>query len=105
MTEKYTIDDAGCYVDSARGIYATDAVVELAEAHGMAYIDACDPGKDGHTDCQDAYFPSRFAGCEWAGDCEDEADDYMNAHYGVDGAYWGRNDNGDWGLWTIEDDE
>jgi hypothetical protein len=32
-------------------------------------------------------------------DWQAEAEEYMNAEFPVEGAYWGRNKNGDWGLW------
>lgn len=81
MSNPYTADDAGCYVDGARGIYSSDAVVVFAEDHGMPKADATIPSID----------------------LEDDADEYMNDHYPVDGYFWGRNENGDWGLWNTEE--
>lgn len=98
---KYTIEDCGCYVDGARGIYAIDEIVSIAESHGGRVHDCDMQGHDHGETC----FESRFAGCEFAGDVEYGCDDYMNTHFGVDGAYWGRNENGDWGLWEIDDYE
>ena len=98
IEQVYTLDDCGCYVDSAWGIYATDKVVEIAREHGA------DIKHDADCEHVETCFPSEFAGCECSGDYEDEADNYMNEYYGVDGAYWGRNENGDWGLWTIDED-
>jgi len=40
-------------------------------------------------------FGVEHLGCEFAYEYEDEADEYMNEHYGVKGAYWG--------LWKTED--
>jgi hypothetical protein len=96
----YTAEDVGCYVDGARGIYAIDAIVEFAESHGMA-DQTCDTSNHTHEETHD---DSRFAGCEFAGEIEDEIDDFMNTTYPVNGAYWGRNENSDWGLWTIENE-
>ncbi len=31
---KYTLNDVGCYVDGASGIYAIDEIVRFAESHG-----------------------------------------------------------------------
>lgn len=95
MTNSYTRADCGCYVDGARGIYAVDAIIAFACDHGA------DIRHDAQEDCDHAAtcFDSDFAGCEFACDYEDEATDYMNAHYSVDSAYWGRNEYGDWGLW------
>lgn len=96
MTNIYTADHAGCYVDGSRGIYSTDAIVDFARHRG-AVIDHDPACTDNHADtCHD----SEFAGCEWAGDYEREADEYMNQTYPVDGHFWGRNENGDWGLWS-----
>lgn len=92
---KYEFSDCGCYVDGSHGIYAIDAIVEFAERHGFT-IEPCD---DQH---YETCFESRFAGCEFAGEIEDEASDYMNANYPVDGAGWGRSEQGDWGLWESE---
>ncbi len=105
-TNKYTLKDCGCYVDGARGIYAIDAIVEIAEAHGLR-DQTCGIDHEHDETCDE----SRFAGCEFAGEIEDACDDYMNKHFSVDstdensndGAYWGRNENGDWGLWQIDE--
>lgn len=84
MQREYTTMDVGCYVDGARGIYAVEAIVDFARSHG-AVIE-----RDDQTCFESEY--------------EDEADDYMNADYPVDGCFWGRNDNGDWGLWPYDDE-
>jgi hypothetical protein len=95
----YTTADAGCYVDACRGIYATDAIVAFAVAHGADITH--DPTCETHAETCDA---STFAGCTWQGEYEDEADAYMNARYPVAGHSWGRQpDTGDWGLWADED--
>lgn len=93
---RYSPDDAGCYVDAARGIYAPDGIVEFARAHG-ARIDHGEDCVAGHTS---TCFPSEWAGCDLASEAVDEATDYMNATYPVPGHYWGfAPDSGDWGLW------
>lgn len=94
----YTRDDCGCYVDGVRGIYMIDEIASFARAHGMT-IDH-DPSDHEHVETCDE---SEFAGCEFAGEIEDEINDYMNAHFCPDGCYWGRSDRGDWGLWECED--
>ncbi|MGH8651534.1 MAG: hypothetical protein ACREYE_04835, partial [Gammaproteobacteria bacterium] len=88
---KYTARDAGCYLDSARGIYMTDEIVDFARSHGAKIKRDCDCSHD------QSCFDSEFASCEWIGDYEDEADAHMNDHYSVPGHYWGRNEYGDWG--------
>lgn len=95
---KYTLSDIGCYVDGARGIYSIDAITSFADSHGME-IDECEKDHE-HAPTFEA---SRFAGCEFANEVESECDEYMNATHGVDGAYWGRNEQGDWGLWEVDD--
>ncbi len=96
----YTLADVGCYVDGSRGIYAIDRIVEIAEANGMAEPEPCEC--EGHgVVWQRASSP--WAGCEYVGEREDDCDDYMNEHHGVDGASWGRSEAGDWGLWECEE--
>jgi hypothetical protein len=51
-------------------------------------------GVDGH---------STYADCDFGGEIEDECDTYMNDKHGVDGAFWGRSEAGDWGLWECEE--
>jgi hypothetical protein len=92
--KQYTLQDVGCYVDGARGIYAVDTIVEFAESHGAVIEPCIDDHKHDETSSQ-----SRFGGCEFANEIEDEATGYMNENYPVEGASWGRNENGDWGLW------
>ena len=89
----YTLDDCGCYVDGARGIYAIDMIVDFAESHGFELGDD-DPMNP---------LPESLSDCEWSSEIEDDVDSFMNETFNVDGAYWGRNEQGDWGLWTIEE--
>lgn len=95
----YSASDAGCYVDSHAGIYATDEIVGIARDHGaeIAHPEAC---KRKHAE---TWSGSEFAGCEFFGEYEDDADAFMNENFSVDGYYWGRNECGDWGLWLEED--
>lgn len=90
--------ELGPYVDSALGIYMTDAIVGFARAHGATIQHA--PGCD-HADTA---FSSEFGGCPWVGEYEDLADAYMTDHHPVEGAYWGRSEIGDWGLWPVEEE-
>ena len=101
-TTKYTRDDVGCYVDGVRGIYAIERIVTIAESHGMPSQMPCsDPNCDRRT--RDEYRAGDDSYTEWVScecaEIEDECDDYMNEHYAVDGCYWGRSEQGDWGLW------
>ncbi len=97
-TPQYNLDDCGCYVDCARGIYAIDKIVSFAESHGM-------PSPEVPEHNQTTVFQSRFASYEFSSEIEDEATDYMNDKYAVDGAYWGRSEQGDWGLFQTEDNQ
>jgi hypothetical protein len=96
--ERYTLADVGCYVDGARGIYATDRIIEIAIEHGMEALASCECGQHLPT-----AFNSDYAGCEFIGEVEDEVDSFMNSQHAVDGAFWGRSEQGDWGLWTTDD--
>ncbi len=91
---RYSPKDAGCYVDGARGIYATDAIVEFAETHGF----------DLHDDDPANPLPESLADYEFADELEDEATDYMNEKHAVANHSWGRNENGDWGLWANDNE-
>jgi len=101
MSKKVTYQrsDAGCYVDSVRGIYAVDSIVEFAESHGfLVVLNKCD--------CQSPPIShSRASECAFSDGIEDEATSFMNDNFPVDGHFWGRNDNGDWGLWESESEE
>ena len=96
MSQSYSDKDAGCYVDGAEGIYATDSIVDYVRANGATIERNC--GCDHTMSC----FESEFASCEYIGDYEDEAADCMNKHYPVPRHYWRRNEFGDWGLWEEE---
>jgi hypothetical protein len=84
--------EPGCYVDAARGIYAIDYIVSRAEAFGFV---------PSNCDCEYCKGPDSdgYAGCEFTGEVEDEVDQFMNNRFSIDGHHWGRNENGDWGLW------
>ena len=98
----------GCYVDGARGIYAIDSIIALAEARGFE-AKGCDDW-----DCARCHYGQHEAGdgsytewahCQFASEVEDEATEYMNEHQSVEGCYWGHVDGGDWGLWPTDDNE
>lgn len=87
--------EPGCYVDGARGIYAIDYVVSLAEGWGFVPSNCeCDwcsnPEHDGYSGCEFAY-----------SDLADEVDEFVNARFEIVDHTWGWHD-GDWGLWPIE---
>ena len=72
----YTLQNCGCYVDGARGIHTPAKIVMFANQHGARIV--------------------------LSEDAEQDADEHMNRAFGVEGAWWGRNENGDWGLWAVE---
>lgn len=91
--------ESGCYYDGARGRYIVDAVVSLAESYGFKPA-PCD------RECAGApHEPDEWSACEYGDEVEDDATAYMNEHFPADKAYWGRNEQSDWGLWTIDDAE
>lgn len=95
----YTAKDVGCFVDSARGIYMLDAIIAFVRCHGA---DIEHP-----KDCIEhvpLIYISELTGCPCSNDYEDKADAYMNKKFPVEGCFWGRNENGDWGLWTIKNE-
>ena len=87
----YSLKDCGCYVDSAHGIYAQDHIYTFAWQHG--FKPAFGEAFGGKTQLHEY---------EFANEIEDEIDSFMNDQFPCkDGeACWGRNQNGDWGLWT-----
>lgn len=97
----------GCYVDGARGIYAVDAIVALAEAFGFEAKD-CEDVTDGR--CADGQHEAgdgsytEWGHCQFANEVEDEATEYLNEHHGVEDCHWGRSEQGDWGLWPNEEE-
>jgi len=111
-TQTYTPSDVGCYADGSRGIYLTDFVVEFANDHGASITHNCDDkvceGRKGDEVepigilCHHDGIGS-FLYCTFDSEYGDEATNYMNEHYPVQGCYWGFID-GDWGLWTDSDD-
>lgn len=87
MAATYSKAHAGCYVDGARGIYAINRIVSFAMEHGW----------QSPPDAKDLE--------EFPNEIEDEADAYMNETFPVEGARWGRSEQGDWGLWATEEEE
>ncbi len=101
----------GCYVDSVRGIYMVDAIVALAEAFGfkakgceVSITDFCPRCHDGQHEAGDGSY-TEWSRCQFAGEVEDEATDYLNSEQSVEGCKWGRTEQGDWGLWPDDDND
>ena len=97
MKTEYKLIHCGCYVDSARGIYAIDGIVKFATNHGWSPTEESDKAF--------AEFGKSWSEYEFNDELESSIDEYMNEEYWVDGCYWGRNENGDWGLWENDNDD
>ena len=94
----FTKEDVGCYGDSSRGRYLVDRVVELAEDH--AGFDPFPAEAEEH-DPRD--FPGgSLADYEYSDELWDDAVEHLQA-VTEDGVYWGTNENGDFGLWEVEE--
>ena len=99
----------GCYVDSVRGLYMVDAIVALAEAFGFEakgcdVAEPCPRCHDGQHMAGDGSY-TEWSRCQSAGEVEDEATEYLNDKQSVESCYWGRTEQGDWGLWPNDDDD
>jgi len=87
IMDKYLASDAGCWFDSARGIYIGEEVIALAEGHGLKIAEE---DQTNRTPEGEGYHEL------W-----DEAEDYLQ-DFAPEGFYFGSNE-GDWGLWPAED--
>jgi len=99
MPRQWTPDDAGCYVDGARGIYAGEMIQEIARDEGRKDEILCCNGVLSDSECQcpshrdpEAYY--------WA---TEEAEEYLNEHCAPKDHYFGNSEQGDWGLWPVEE--
>ena len=84
---KVTTADVGCWLDSARGRYIVNKVIDLAIDNGF------DPKTEEPEDGWIEY--------EFVDELQDEAEEYLN-QFAPDGCYFGSNENCDWGLWQVE---
>tara|TARA_R100001530_G_scaffold106025_1_gene74051 strand:- start:1897 stop:2160 length:264 start_codon:yes stop_codon:yes gene_type:complete len=83
---KLTSADAGCWLDSARGRYIGEEVQHIAHSYGWkAKILSCDH--------------------EFYDDAWDEAEEYLNDKIAPEDFYFSSIDGGDWGLWSIENED
>lgn len=95
-----TKPEPGCYIDSHLGHYAHAECVKLAIAFGMPIDPFADWAIQKYDDCShESEYPN-----EAIHELCDEAEAFLNERQAVDGHYWGWND-GDFGLYPIEDDE
>ena len=99
----YTLNDAGVYVDYGyqNADETCERVIGIAKDHGFK-PKPYDTFLVLDLNVSDS---SDGVGNEWISEVADEATDYMNDHYPVDGAYWTFDgDAGGWGLF-VETDE
>lgn len=89
-TPAFTLADCGCWFDCSRGRYIGEAVIEAA-------ISAAWNPVPGGYDGQDA--DSEYYHEAW-----DAAENFLST-LAPDGAWFGANESGDWGLWESEPDE
>jgi hypothetical protein len=105
----FTIADIGPYADSARGIYTGALIIEMAATHGFK------PYGEDIFDSFDAWSPiDRWAWCtaweQYLTERDDylelweEAENYLNAMCD-DSVYFGSSEQGDWGLWSVDEEE
>lgn len=79
--------EIGCHFDSHRGIYQGEAVIELALEYGF------EVEEDDEENCH----PSGEFYCELWEEAENFLDDFAPHGY-----YFGQNENGDSGVWSVE---
>ncbi len=105
MSDKvFTSEARGCYADSARGIYiGQDVVIPMAEKYGFVK-ELCDC-----TYCHSHRLGNVYgveweiSRCEWYNEIWDEAENFLTSLC-EDGLYFGGNENGDFGLWEVENE-
>tara|TARA_R100000656_G_scaffold29698_3_gene26030 strand:- start:781 stop:1191 length:411 start_codon:yes stop_codon:yes gene_type:complete len=82
-----TENDAGCWLDGARGQYIGEEVQNIAANCGWK----------GETLSADQ---------EWYCEAWDEAEQYLNGNVAPKGFFFGTTSwGGDWGLWSVDEDE
>lgn len=99
----------GCYVDAARGRYVFDGIVQivlpLAQADGKL--------KELRDEVDRVFGANEVQRLKAVfGDDVDELRDlvedvlteYMESEHHREGYWWGRSEEGDWGLWEVQDD-
>jgi len=105
--DKVTAEDAGCWVNNARGIHMPSAIIVIAENFGYEiseelkkYIEENNKGVriPGSRSIIDTY--------EFINEELDDVDTWMNDHVAPAGFAFGMNpDWGNWGLYEIEEEE
>jgi len=86
VASKITANMAGCWFDSASGIYTGEAVIDEAIARGF----------DPQTECPEA----GWADYEYYHELWTEAEEFLGS-LAPDGYCIGSNENGDFGMWAV----
>lgn len=81
----YTRKDIGRYVKDA----TPQTIYNFAQDHGLIW--------DALEEEEMPEYTARLK--KFEDEAEDFATEYMEENFGVEGAFWGRNEHGDWGLW------
>jgi len=77
--------EQGCYFDGSRGVYMGLDIQKLAESKGWT------PDEGIITDHKHEDYHEVMQ----------EAEDWLNEFVVIEGCYWGYNDYGDFGLWSM----
>ena len=94
----YTLDDCECHVEGDKGdvsIHMLARIIKVVQIHYIAlhtakrHIDDCDP-----CDITRHFEVDKIV---------ESCNDFMDDHFPVEGAFWGLDEEGDWGLWNIEE--
>ena len=91
--------ELGCYVDGVHGIYMWKRIYTIAKDYGFEY-ECTIPQIEALIDKEERGELTSDMSGQIAHDLENLIDDYLNEKMAVDKAYWGRNENGDWGVWS-----
>lgn len=90
--EKITAAHEGCWFDCARGIYIGEAIIATAVDNGWDWKAA--GYEEGDISPDSEHY------CEaW-----DDAERFMGT-LAPEGYWFGATENGDWGLWKVEEEE
>lgn len=95
-----TTPTPGCYIDSHHGHYAIPGVIRLAQDHGFCIDQFAQFTLDSY---DEHYWNDNYPG-ETLIELSDEAIEWLNHNEGLTGHWWGWNE-GDFGLYPIEDDD
>ena len=93
-----TPDNAGCWIDCAEGTYVGQRIIGIAKQYGFKIK----PEDEKYVTFSEALLQDD--GAEQHQWLADEAEEYMQ-ELAPEGFYFGSSDQGDWGLWELNDEE